>query len=190
MDQSNPTKFWILLILRGLIYVAIGATLLFLTRVLTGQAVQLIGGLLIAAGVCGCVYAYYTLRADRNYFWEIVRSLFDIGFGIALLVFSQGDASRVVETLGFWATIYAFVQVVQAIYMAMLLGVKQPRNFFGSVLQLLTVLLSGGLAYALIFSDNRSISFTLIGLFIAALGVIIIMQAIQQRRTLVIDKSL
>lgn len=188
MDQSNPTKLWLLLIIRGLLYVAIGAISLFLIRALTSQAVQLLGSLVIAAGACGCIYAFFTLRADRNYFWELLRSFFDIGFGIALLVFSRDDVNRVIETLGFWAIMYAFIQAVQAIYTAMLLGVKQPRNIFGNVLHLLTVLLAGGLAYELMSSASQTISFTLVGLLVVALGVIIILQAVQQRRTLLFNK--
>ncbi|GAB4054349.1 hypothetical protein [Spirosoma litoris] len=188
INRSSPVKHWWLLVLRGLLYILLGGSILIRTGSFPNQSAQLPGGLLIAAGLCGCIYAVYILRTDRNYFWELLRSVFDIGFGIALLAFSAGSEPRSADILGFWAVVYAFIHVVQAIYIFMLLGGKQPRNILGNLLHMFNVLLSGGIAYAILSSDDEAISTTLIGSFICGLGVSIILLAIQQRTILLANK--
>lgn len=149
---------------------------------------QLFGGLLVSAGVCGCIYAIYSLQIDRNYFWEALRSLADIGFGIWFLVYSQGDVSRFLDVLGFWGVMYVFIQAVQTIYAFMLLGLKQPRNRLGNLLHFGAVLASGAIAFTALTSAAENPPLFLIGILLILLGLIIIFLAIQQRQTLLADK--
>ncbi len=187
METLNPTKHWWLLITRGLLYILIGVSLFLFAGTFTSLSAQLIGGLVIAAGICGSVYAFNNLRADRNYIWELLRSGFDIGFGIAFLVYSKGDIDGFLGILGFWAMMYAFLQAVQTMYLFLQAGVASTFNLSGKVLHFLNVALAGGLSYMLTLTptgiDN---SLTIVGLFPIALGIIIILLAIQQKRQAVL----
>lgn len=188
MESSNPTKHWGLLIIRGLLYVAIGVSAFFIPNPSTTQSAQLISGLLIVAGLCGCAYGFFTLRSDRNYIWSLLRSGFDIIFGVAILVYGGSNPARFQETLGFWAVMYAFMQSVQAMYISMLSGGQQPRNIFGSVLHFVSVVLGGGIAYSLITPDPQSIAWAVVGSLILLLGLVMIVLAVQQRQTLLVNK--
>ncbi|CAN5256940.1 hypothetical protein BH09BAC4_BH09BAC4_29040 [soil metagenome] len=184
MAQSTPTRNWQLLIIRGLLYGLLGVSMLLASS----PPMQLFGGLLVSAGVCGCIYAIYSLQIDRNYFWEALRSLADIGFGIWFLVYSQGDVSRFLDVLGFWGVMYVFIQAVQTIYAFMLLGLKQPRNRLGNLLHFGAVLASGAIAFTALTSAAENPPLFLIGILLILLGLIIIFLAIQQRQTLLADK--
>lgn len=183
MKNSNPTKNWALLITRGIIYVSIGIVLFLFIGEPTSGFAQLISGLLIAAGVCGFLYSFANLRADRNYIWELLRSISDVGFGIALILLSKGDVDGFLSILSFWAMMYAFIQAVQAMYSFLQSGVSSSISLSGKILYFLGVVIAGGLSYVLLMrpgSDSGSVS--IVGLFPIALGVIIILLAIQQRR--------
>jgi uncharacterized membrane protein HdeD (DUF308 family) len=189
MAQSTPTRHWQLLVIRGLLYGLMGASMFLATRPFAEQSTQLFGGLLLTAGVFGCVYAVYSLRIDRNYFWEALRSIADIGFGIGFLIYSQGELNLFLTTLGFWAVMYDFIQAVQAIYTFMLSGVKQPRNIVGNLLHFSAVLIAGGIAFIALSSATERVPLPLIGLLLASLGLIIILLAIQQRQTLLVSNT-
>ena len=183
MENLNPTKNWALLIVRGVLYVLIGITLFLFIGQLTSGFAQSIGGLIIAAGVCGFLYSFANLRADRNYIWELLRSISDVGFGIALIVLSKSDVDEFLSILSFWAMMYAFIQAVQAMYSFLQSGVSSSISLSGKALYTAGVVIAGGLSYVLLMrpgSDGGSIS--IVGLFPIALGVIIIVLAMQQRR--------
>ena len=189
MDSSTPIKRWWLLIARGIFYLATGVTLIFVTNTAVYLPALITGTLFIAAGLCGCAYAIFVLKVDRNYFWELIRSFFDICFGGAFLFYSQSNAGAFPEAFGFWAVMNASLQTVQAIYISMLMGGKQPRNIFGTQLHHLGVLLAIGLAYLVLSPATGDISWTLVGIVIFLLGLIIVLTAIQQRKILLKDKS-
>lgn len=190
MEKLNPTKNWALLIVRGVLYVSIGISLfLFIGQPTSGSA-QLIGSLIVAAGVCGFLYSFANLRADRNYIWELLRSISDVGFGIALIVLSKSDVDEFLSILSFWAMMYAFIQAVQAMYSFLQSGVSSTISLSGKVLYFLGVGIAGGLSYVLLMrpgSDGGSIS--IVGLFPIALGVITILLAVQQKRQAVMVRK-
>lgn len=176
-------------IARGLIYVFIGASLFWIAQPADRPFVFIIGGLLMGAGLCGVLYAITVLRTDRNYFWELLRSVFDLGFGLSILIYAPGDLNRLLDVLAFWATTYAFIHAVQAIYISMLSGGKQPRNISGSLLHLASVILAGILAYVLLMVPNgTTVSLFLTGGLVLLLGLIILVLAINQRQTLLADE--
>lgn len=187
METLNPTKHWWLLITRGLVYILIGVSLFLFAGTFTSLSAQLIGGLVIAAGICGSVYAFNNLRADRNYIWELLRSGFDVGFGVAFLIYSKGDLDSFLGILSFWALMYAFLQAVQTMYLFMQSGVSPANNFLGKVFHFLSVAISGALSYILLMIPaGVKDSLAFVGLFPMALGVIIILLAVQQKRQAVL----
>lgn len=78
---------------------------------------------------------------------------------------------------------YAFIQAVQAMYSFLQSGVSSAISLSGKVLYTVGVLIAGGLSYVLLMRPgNAGESLSIVGLFPIALGVIIIMLAIQQKR--------
>lgn len=189
MEQTNSIKHWGLLLTRGFIYLLTGAYIVLAINAVTPGLALLLGGVFIGAGVLGSIYGFYTLRANRNYFWELLRSVFDIGFGITFLIFAPNPPSQFVEALSFWAVMYGSIHTVQAMYIAMLSGGKQPRNLAGTLLHLLGVVTSGGLAFVLLNPDAENVSWPVAGLLLALLGLIIILLAVQQRRAYFINRT-
>ncbi len=190
METSNPTKYWWLLIARGIIYILIGICLFKFADTFTTSSAQLIAGLLTAAGVVGLLYTFSNVRADRNYIWELLRSLSDVTFGIALIISSKQDVDGFLSTLSFWAMMYAFIQVVQAMYSFMQSGVASTINLSSKVLYFLGVVISGALSYILLMRPGGSDdSLTVVALFPIALGLIISLLAIQQKRQATLLKS-
>ena len=190
MENSNPTKNWALLIARGVIYVSIGIILFLFIGEQTSGFARVISGLLIVAGVCGLLYSFTNLRADRNYIWELLRSISDVGFGIALIVLSKSDEDEFLSILSFWAMMYAFIQAVQAMYSFLQSGVSSTISLSGKVLYTLGVFIAGGLSYVLLMRPgNNGEPTSIIGLFTIALGAIILVLAIQQRRQAVVVRK-
>lgn len=191
MENPNPTRNWWLLITRGLIYILIGVSLFLFAGTFTNQSARLIGSFTIAAGIGGFVYAYMNLRADRNYIWELIRSLFDIGFGVAIIATATGDIDSFLSTLSFWAMMYAFLQAVQTMYMFLQSGVSPAINLPGKVMHFLSVAFAGALSYMLLMRPaGTTDSVAVVGLFPIGLGIIIILLAIQQKRQAVlVDKT-
>ncbi|GAB3694801.1 hypothetical protein GCM10027592_16170 [Spirosoma flavus] len=181
MERTDFARQRGLLISRGIFYVIIGVSLFLFANSFSSMAAQLIGGFTIVAGVLGGIYAFRNLQTDRNSLWELLRSLFDIGFGIAFITYSRGSVDLFLGTLGFWAVLYAFLEAIQAMYIFMLSTNKQPTAYSGNFLHFLSVLIAGALAYLLVmvpgFLENVSI---LLGLFPVVLGAIIILRAIRQ----------
>jgi uncharacterized membrane protein HdeD (DUF308 family) len=183
MENSNPTKHWWMLVTRGILYISIGICLFLFAGTFTSLSAQLIAGLLLAAGVLGLVYTFGNVRTDRNYIWELLRSLSDVAFGIALFVSSKQDVDDFLSTLSFWAMMYAFIQVVQAMYSFMQSGVGSSISLSGKLIYFLGVVISGSLSYVLLMRPNGlDGSLGVIGLFPIALGVIITVLAVQQKR--------
>ncbi len=187
MENSNPTKHWWLLLSRGVLYVLIGISLFLFIGELTSGYAQLIGGLVVVAGICGLIYALANLRADRNYIWELLRSLSDAGFGIAIIVSAKSDVDGFLGTVSFWAMMYAFIQAVQAMYSFLQSGVSSTISLSGKVLYFLGVVIAGGLSYILLMRPGGTDgSLSIVGSFPIALGVIIILLAVQQKRQAVL----
>ncbi len=190
MENSNPTKYWWLLITRGIIYVLAGIFLFQLVNLFTYTSAQLIAGLLIVAGIAGLVYSFINVQADRNYIWELLRSISDISFGLALIVSSREDADSFLSTLSFWAVMYAFIQAVQTMYSFMQSGLSSRISLLSKVVYFLGVLMSGGLAYILLMTHGDSDSLlTIAGVFPIALGLITILLAVQQKRQAVLARN-
>lgn len=188
MESTNSIKHWEFLIIRGLLIVVTGAYIALFIKSFSPGSILLIGGLFIAAGVLGGIYGLYTFRVNRNYFWELLRCTFDLGFGITFLVYASKPINQFVEALSFWAILYGLIHAVQTIYIAMLSGGKQPRNLAGTLLHAVGVVTGVALAYTLLNPDAEAVSWLLAGLLLALLGLLIILLAIQQRRSYFINR--
>ncbi|WP_018622130.1 hypothetical protein [Spirosoma luteum] len=127
----------------------------------------------------GTLFSFFNLKSDRNFSWELLKSLFDIAFGIAFLFYATGDITLFVEAFGFWAMMFSVIESAQSMYMFMLAGPQKKRNFLGDGLHLLNVVIAGTLSYLLTLTNAQT---GLLGLFPIALGVITILLLMQQKR--------
>ncbi|SFF24656.1 Short repeat of unknown function [Spirosoma endophyticum] len=184
MKMKNLTApRWWLMIARGILYILIGATMFVFATTYSAQAGQLIGAMAILAGILQLLFAYSN-RLDKNNIWGVLHGITDIGFGIAIVLFSKGTIGGFVDMLGFWAMMYAFLQAVQAMYGFMgARGVRGAAGISGSsFVHFASVLAAGGLTFTLLllpagFTDSMGF----IGVFPIILGILIIVLTTQMR---------
>lgn len=173
---------WWLLSTRGVIYVLIGVAMFIFSTSYSTQTAAIIGILAILAGACGLVFAFTSNNADRNNIWGILHGIADLAFGAAMFLYSDGTLKGFVDVLGFWAVMYAFLQSVQAMYLAMSSSGSgsMSSNYPSKFVHFANVLVAGALAFTLLlrpqgFSDTLGI----MGAFPIVLGGLIIFLSAQ-----------
>ena len=172
--QTHSTP-WGFLFAKGLIYVIIGVYILAFSQSFTPLSGQILGGLLILAGVVQFLFSGKNHSTDNSNIWGYAYGLNDLGFGIAIIVDSLGDTTTIVETLAFWAMVYAVLQSVQAMYsfIAARGGKGIPVN--SMLIHAAGVLVAGGMSYVLLsFTAGFDESMRLSGLFPIGLGLSIV----------------
>ncbi|WP_461050463.1 DUF308 domain-containing protein [Spirosoma arcticum] len=182
MERNNPTtQRWWLMIARGVLYILIGAAMFVFANSYSAQSGHVIGAMAAIAGICQLIFSFTNQQADKNNIWGVLHGVTDVGFGVAIFIFSEGTIKGFVDVLGFWAMMYAFLQAVQAMYSFMAArgaGVVSNTSFihFGNVL------VAGGLTFTLLlrpagFDDSMGF----IGIFPIILGILIIVLTRQMR---------
>jgi uncharacterized membrane protein HdeD (DUF308 family) len=178
--HSTTQRSW-LLFARGILYILIGGTMFIFANSYSAQSGHIIGSLAVLAGVCQLVFSFTKNNTDKNNFWGILHGIADVGFGIAIFLFSNGTVKGFVDVLGFWAMMYAFLQAVQAMYAFM--AARGNGTFSGTnIIHFANVLVSGGLTFTLLLRPagfDDSLDF--IGIFPILLGVLIIILTRQMR---------
>lgn len=159
---------------RGVLYILIGIFMFVFAGSYSSQSGYIIGSLAVAAGLCQLIFSFSNQQADKNNVWGILHGITDVGFGIAIIVFSGGTIKGFVDVLGFWAMMYAFLQAVQAMYTFLAArgaGVVSSTSLihFGNVL------IAGALTFSLLlrpagFEDSLGY----VGIFPIVLGALII----------------
>lgn len=182
MEHTNSTtQRWWLLIARGVLYILIGGTLFAFANSYSEQSGHIIGAMAVIAGVCQLIFSFTNQQAEKNNIWGILHGIADVGFGVAIFIFSKGTIKGFVDVLGFWAMMYAFLQAVQAMYSFM-----AARGAGGtsstSFVHFANVLVAGGLTFTLLlrpagFDDSMGF----IGIFPILLGILIIIMTRQMR---------
>ena len=183
MIPENSTRHLWLLISRGSIYALIGIMLFVFANTFTIQSGHIIGALALTAGVCGLVYALLNQAADRNRLWGVLHGLSDVAFGVAIFIYADGTIRTFVDVLGFWALMYAFLQSVQAMYAFIGGRGAMKANYTNrKVVHFVSVAVAGFMAFDLIFRPvGRLESLGFVGIFPIALGILIIVMALQLR---------
>ena len=182
MERTNPTtQRWWLLIVRGVSYILIGATMFIFANSYSAQSGQIIGAIAVIAGICQLVFSFTNQQAEKNNLWGILHGITDVGFGVAIFLFSKGTIKGFVDVLGFWAMMYAFLQAVQAMYS--FLAARGAGVVSGtSLVHFANVLVAGGFTFTLLlrpagFDDSMGF----IGVFPIILGILIIIMTRQMR---------
>jgi VanZ family protein len=181
--HSTTQRSW-LLFARGILYMLIGGSMFIFASSYSAQSGHIIGSLAVLAGICQLLYSFSKNSLVKNNFWGILHGITDVGFGIAIFLFSNGTIKSFVDVLGFWAMMYAFLQAVQAMYAFMAARGGRGTVPNTSFIHFANVLVAGGLTFTLLLRPagfDDSLNF--IGLFPILLGVLIILLTRQMRES-------
>jgi len=163
-----------LLYIRGVLYIVIGLIMFVFANTYSFTSGIIIGVFALLAGGCQLIFSFANLRDLKNNVWGVLHGVTDLAFGGAMFVYSQGTIGGLVDVLGMWAVMYAFLQSVQAMYAFM--AARGPGWVSGtSVVHFLNVLTAGGLAFMLLqYPEGFYESLQYAGIFPIILGVLII----------------
>lgn len=180
--MNNPHQLqngW-LLAARGTFYIIMGGTLFLYANTFTASSGQLIGAVVVVAGLAGFGYGFTNRKTDSNSIWSLLHGLNDLAFGIVFIVAASSGLKNFVDMLGFWAVFYAFLQAIQAMYIALMQG---GSSFGVKVVHFLSLAISGYLSFNLMLRPIGLIdSLGIMGFFPIALGILlIVLQRLTQR---------
>jgi uncharacterized membrane protein HdeD (DUF308 family) len=146
--HENGQRWWLLTLRGGAIG---GIGILLLLMVLDIRPVPMgyaLGGLLLIAGSCAGCFGWVNQRIGQDGLWLMLNGLIDIGFGVAALVLSHNPVETMIDLIGFWALLFAFLQSVQSIYVY--IGLQYGPDPTVKILHILLVGASGGLAFTVL----------------------------------------
>ena len=174
MAHNSPVRMTPLLYVRGILYVIIGIVMFVSATTYSATSGIIIGVLALLAGGCQLVFSFANQRDLKNNIWGILHGITDVAFGVGMFVYAQGTTAGLVDVLGMWAVMYAFLQSVQAMYAFM--AARGPGWVSGtSLVHFLNVLTAGGLAFMLVLKPGGfTDSLRYIGIFPIVLGALII----------------
>lgn len=107
---------------RGVFYILVGTALFFFANSFSATSGRILGVITLLAGVAGMGYGLTNRQADANTIWSLLHGLNDVGFGVTFLFFASSGFKNFVDMIGFWAILFAFLQSVQAMYVALMQG--------------------------------------------------------------------
>ena len=185
MIHPQQTRFSWLTFARGAFYILMGAFLFIFATGFSPSTGRLVGALLLLAGVVGISYSMLNRRADSNNWWGLLQGANDSVFGVVLLFVANGGVHNFIDMLGFWAVIFAFLQAVQAMYLALMQGgASLPLK----AVHFLTVGVLGYMAFNMLLRPIGPVdSLGITGFFPIALGILIIVRQRLTQRTKVTE---
>jgi uncharacterized membrane protein HdeD (DUF308 family) len=173
-NQSQPRFPW-LLPARGIFYILLGGAMFVYANSFTYGTGRALGVLTLLAGVVGLSYALFNRRQDPNNFWGICQGLSDIIFGVVFMSLANNGIKNFLDMLGFWAVVYAFLQAVQAMYIALMAG---GSSLSTKAIHFISVALAGYMAFNVMLRPIGLLdSLGMTGFFPIALGVLVIVLA-------------
>ncbi|WP_460985373.1 DUF308 domain-containing protein [Spirosoma fluminis] len=182
MAHTHSAPRWWLLLVRGVLYILIGAFMFVFASSYTAQSGHIIGVLAILAGVCQLAFSFTNRGTESNNMWGILHGVADLGFGIAMFIYSQGTIKGFVDVLGFWAMMYAFLQAVQAMYAFLSARGGTGVNLPSVLVHFANVLIAGGLTFTLLLRPaGFDSTLGYVGVFPIILGALIIVLTQQMR---------
>ncbi|WP_046376268.1 DUF308 domain-containing protein [Spirosoma radiotolerans] len=182
MPTQNHSTPWGFLLTKGLIYVLLGVYILMFAQSFTPLSGQILGSLFILAGIFQFLFSSRNHSTDNSNIWGYAYGLNDIGFGIAIVVDAMGDTTTIVETMAFWAMVYAVLQSVQAMYSFIAARGGKSIPVTNKLIHAADVLVAGGMSYVLLsFTRGFDESMRLSGLFPIGLGLSIFVLTQQMR---------
>ena len=133
-----------------------------------------LGGLLFLAGLSTAWFGYRRRQGgQRDNSWFILSSIRDSLFGLALLIEIGSPLKTMVNILGLWAIMYAFLQAIEAIFYFLGTRANDDKDYWVEVIHFFCVLIMGGFAFTLLMRpEGLQTSLGFVGLFLVGLGAI------------------
>lgn len=131
-----------------------------------------LGSLLLIAGLCTGLFGLRRRQlGERDNYWFILSSLRDIAFGIALLVMVGNSLQTMINVLGLWAIVYAFLQAIEANFYFLGTRSNEDKDYGVEVIHFICVFIAGGFAFLSIMRpEGFPDSLRYVGLFLVGLG--------------------
>ncbi|GAB3641991.1 DUF308 domain-containing protein [Spirosoma arcticum] len=128
-------------------------------------------------GLAGLATALFGIRrhqyGERDNYWFILSSIRDMLFGIALLIIVGDSLRTMVNLLGLWAIIYAFLQAIEANFYFLGTRSIEAKVYWVELIHFFCVLVAGGFAYTLVMRPEGLVaSMGFVGLFLIGLGIL------------------
>ncbi|MEZ0487078.1 DUF308 domain-containing protein [Fibrella aquatica] len=180
MNKPQHLKLGGLLTTRGVLYILMGGALFLYANTYTGTSGQVIGVIVLLAGLAGLAYWFVNRQADHNNLWSLLHGINDLAFGVVFLTMANNGFKNFVDMLGFWAVFYAFLQAVQAMYLALMQG---GSSLIAKAVHFLSVAVSGYMAFDILLRPlGLGNSLGIMGFFPIALGtLLIVLQRLTQQ---------
>ena len=187
IPQSHTTTSWWLMHLHNAAYALMGVILLLYPTQHSTLHMGLLGTLLLLAGACTLALGTRRRRlrqADND--WFILSSLRDGIFGLLLLFYLNSPVQMMVNLLGLWAIIYAFLQAIEANFYFLGTRSNDDKDYRVEVIHFICVFIAGGVAFLLIMRpDALDTSLGFVGFLLIALGLVqeVLTHRLQQANT-------
>ena len=182
METINPkaAPWWLMHVHNGC-YILMGVVLLIYPLLASALHAGLLGGLLLLAGISTVrlgIRRRQLKQSDNS--WFTLSGVRDIIFGILLLTAFDEPRQMMVNLLGVWAVVYAFLQAIEAMFYFLGTRSGKTQGYWVEVIHFFCVLIAGGFAFVLVMRpEGLQPSLDLVGLFLIGLG---IMQVLLTRR--------
>ena len=169
-----------MLTVRGVFYILMGTTLFFFANSFSATSGRTLGGITLLAGVAGIGYGLINRKADANTIWSLLHGLNDAVFGVVFLFSAGSGFKNFVDLIGFWAILFAFLQSVQAMYVALMQG---GSSLPVKAIHFLMVFATGYMAFNILLRPIGLIdSLGITGFFPIVLGIlVIVLQRLSQQ---------
>ncbi|WP_041951888.1 DUF308 domain-containing protein [Spirosoma spitsbergense] len=169
ITRKHVQPWWLMHLHNGC-YVLMGIVLMIHPLQASLLYTGLLGGLLLLAGLSTADMSRRLHNSGQaNTTWLILSSIRNGLFGLTLLVTMGSPLSTMVNILGLWGLVYAFLQAIEALFYFLGTRVSQDKDYWVEVIHFFCVLVSGGFAYVLIMLPN---SLGMAALFLIGLGII------------------
>lgn len=175
----NGTSFlfnWKLNLLKGLLAIVFGISALLFPQITLITIVKIFGAFAIAGGVMVLATAALNRRNHYKNFW-LLEGIFDVLFGIVILLYSEAAMSVLMILIGFWA-------IFMGIVLLMVYGSSRKflhqRGLF--LLNAIIALLFGVLIIINPFETSLALT-VLIGIFAIIYGGISIITSIKMAKS-------
>lgn len=171
ITKKHVQPWWLMHLHNGC-YVLMGLVLILhplqASRLYTG----LLGGLLLLAGLSTAAMSIRLRKSGQaDATWLILSSFLNGLFGLTLLVEMGSSLNTMVNILGLWALVYAFLQAIEAIFYFLGTRASQDKDYWVEVIHFFCVLVAGGFAFILIIRPMSLLnSLEIAGFFLIGLG--------------------
>ncbi|WP_345239661.1 DUF308 domain-containing protein [Nibrella saemangeumensis] len=182
MERRHIMPHWWLLLAKSALFIVIGLLTMLVGDEPSSATITIVGVMFIIAGVCHFVFSLPFRQLDRSYWFHLIQSVADIGFGVSILLMAVQEARVFMDNLGFWALIYGAILTTQAMFNFLSLRAGRADNLSPRTLQAIAAAIAVSLAFFLmLFGPRNAQAWLWIGIHFIALGGIYILNTLRLR---------